>query len=317
MKGPVIVPLDGSELAEQALPLAISMAQRIGADVLLWRVLRLPTSDIEITPDKVITISEQITTSRYYAEMYLHRIAEELKQEGISSVSYAAAVGTPGEMIASVADERKASYIVMSTHGYSSITRWAVGSVANRVLHLTQRPLILMRPPLPAAPRDISAEKEEKPALVLPQIKRIVVPLEGLPLAEQIFPYVKEVAHAYGEVDIRLFHAVPAFPAGLVPLEIEKFKRRWMEICYQKAQSYLGHFVSRLWAERHTVQLAIRVGGAADEILEYVTEVDADLIMMTTHAREGLSRFLLGSVTDKVVRAGQVPVLVIRPAVLG
>ncbi|MGB0385655.1 MAG: hypothetical protein ACPGWR_12610, partial [Ardenticatenaceae bacterium] len=72
-KGPVIIPLDGSEFAEQALPLGVSIAQHIGAEVLLLRVLREPTSDIEFGPNQVITIKEQIKSAGYYAEMYLHR----------------------------------------------------------------------------------------------------------------------------------------------------------------------------------------------------------------------------------------------------
>ncbi len=303
MKGPIIVPLDGSKLAEQAIPLALSIAQHIKTEVLLLQVISIPSFSIPISPDRVITIDEQVAISQGHTETYLGKIAQQLKKEGIPLLSYAIVLGRAGESIAQVADEREASYIVMSTHGRSGISRWILGSVATRVLHLTERPLLLMRPQQihPFIP------------LELPEIKRIVVPLEGLPLAEQVLPHVKELAQAYSSVDIRLFYAIPSFPAGLAQLQALELKKRWLEISHQEAESYLGNLVSDLHAYGNNVSFAIKIGPPAIKIIEYAAEIDADLIMMTTHARKKLSRFLLGSVTDKVVQTSQMPVLVIRP----
>lgn len=308
MKGPVIIPLDGSKLAKQAIPLGYSIAQHTDSEILLLQVMPKELNPIPANSDKSISIEEQAGNPLALAETYLQSVADQLKREGGPVVSYAVVFGTPGESIAQEANEREASYVVMSTHGYTGFTRWMLGSVADRVLHLTERPLLLMRPPDEAEYEGIPKELSD-----LPQVKRIVVPLEGLPLAEQILPHAKALAEAYGKADIRLFHAIPAFPAGLVPVHTAQLKQQWLALSHKEAESYLGKLVNELRAEGNTVQFAIRVGMPAEEILEYAAEVEADLVMMTTHAREGLSRFLLGSVTDRIVRAGQVPVMVVHP----
>ena len=308
MKGPVIIPLDGSKLAKQAIPLAYSIAQRTNSNLLLLQVVPEERTPSFLHSDKTISSDEEVASLQAQAETYLQRVAQQLNIEGGPSVSYAVAFGRAGESIAQVADEREASYIVMSTHGYTGISRWLLGSVADRVLHLTERPLLLICPPDTQEYESIAKELSE-----LPKIKRIVVPLEGLPLAEQILPHAKKLAQAYGKAEILLFHSIPAFPVILVPVQTANLKKQWLELSHQEAQSYFANLVNELRAEGHTVQFTIRVGMPAQEILEYAAEVDADLIMMTTHARDGLNRFLLGSVTGKVVRAGQLPVMVVRP----
>ncbi|MGB0388641.1 MAG: universal stress protein [Ardenticatenaceae bacterium] len=309
MKAPVIIPLDGSALAEQAIPLGYSIAQRINAEVLLLQVVPKEIKPTASNSDKVIRLDEQTPSPQAQADSYLQGMVEQLTVEGGAAVSYAIAFGSPGEAIAEVADEREASYIVMSTHGYTGVMRWLLGSVADRVLHLTERPLVLVRPP------DMGQyNPAQNIETQLPEIKCIVVPLEGLPLAEQILPHAKEVASAYGGANILLFHAIPPFPAGLVPLQTENLKKQWLDLSHEEAESYLGNLVHQLRAEGNTVQFALRVGIPAQEILDYAAEVDADMIMMTSHVREGLSRFLLGSVAGRVVHAGQLPVMIVRPA---
>ena len=308
MIGPVIIPLDGSKLAEQAIALGYSIAQRINHDVLLLQVVEKEVNPILAHSDKDIHADELPDYATTQAKAYLQSIVEQLQIADGSSVSYHVAFGRPGEQIASVANEREASYVVMSTHGYTGLTRWMMGSVADRVLHLTERPLVLIHPP-----HNVAYDRLDKQLETLPDIKKIVVPLEGLPLAEQILPYVEQLAQAYGQANIILFHAIPAFPAGLVPIQTAKLKQEWLALSQEEAQTYLGNLVNTLRTQGHTVEFAIRVGMPAQEILEYTKEVTADLIMMTTHARDGINRFLLGSVTSRVVQGGKIPVMVIRP----
>ena len=199
MKGPVIIPLDGSGLAEQALPLGMSIAERTGVELLLLRVISAPTVPVQ-TSKKFITIDELVAAAEEDAEIYLQAVMESLENV---KVSYATTVGIAGECIAEVAEERDASYIVMSTHGYTGISRWALGSVADRVLHLTKCPLMIMRP------------HEGERSLVnisIPDIQRLVVPLDGSPLAEQVLPYAKEFARVHG-TELFLFCSVPMPPA--------------------------------------------------------------------------------------------------------
>ncbi len=308
MIGPVIIPLDGSKLAEQAITLGYSIAQHTNRDVLLLQVMEKDTNSLPSRPEQAMRIDELHDYTTSQAKAYLQSVVEQLQVSGGPSVSYNIVFGRPGESIAHVANTREATYVVMSTHGYTGFTRWMMGSVADRVLHLIERPLILIHPP-----QNVPYEELEQQMTELPDIKKIVVPLEGLPLAEQILPYVEQLASAYGEADIMLFHSLPAFPAGLVPIQTEKLKQQWQSLSHEEAETYLGNVVGQLREQGHTVQFAIRVGMPAEEILEYTKEVDADLIMMTTHARDGINRFLLGSVTSRVVQGGDIPVMVIRP----
>lgn len=308
MSGPIIIPLDGSKLAEQAIALAYSMAQRINRDILLLQVVEKEVNPVLAHSEKDIHAEELPDYATAQAKTYLQGIAERLQVEGGPSVSYNVAFGRPGQAIARVADEYEASYIVMSTHGYTGFTRWMMGSVADRVLHLTERPLVLFHPP-----KNRTYDGLEKQLQALPYMKQIVVPLGRLPLAEQILPYAEQVASAYGEANIMLFHTIPAFPAGLVPIQTAKLKQEWLALSQNEAQTYLSNLVNTLHQQGHTVQFAIRVGIPAEEILEYAKEVEADMIMMTSHVKDGLNRFLLGSVTSRVVQGSQIPVLVIRP----
>ena len=184
MSGPIIIPLDGSKLAEQAIALAYSMAQHINHDVLLLQVVEKEVNPVLADSNEDIDADELPDYATTQAKTYLQGIAERLQVEGGPSVSYDVAFGRPGERIAHVADEHEASYIIMSTHGYTGFTRWMMGSVADRVLHLTERPLILIHPPHGVAYDPLAQQLAD-----LPDIKQIVVPLKGLPLAEQILPY--------------------------------------------------------------------------------------------------------------------------------
>jgi nucleotide-binding universal stress UspA family protein len=304
MNGPVIVPLDGSKLAEQALPLALSIAQHAkGGELLLLRALKVPASTIRVAPNTLMTIDEQTRLLENSAQAYLAEVAEQLKSAGVT-INVETHIGRADEIIAYEADKREGSIIVMSTHGRTGFSRWALGSVTDHVLHLTERPLIVLRPQeiLPLTPHH------------LPEIKRIVVPLERLPLAKEVLPYVQQLAEAYSGTEILLFCAIPAFPAGSAELEAIMLKDSWHQSCRAETESYLGGIVKELREHGHQVDFAIKIGAAANKILDYANEVKADLIVMATHTRQELSYFLLGSVTDRVIRAGQVPVMAVRPA---
>lgn len=305
MNGPVIIPLDGSKLAEQALPLALSIAQHAkpGAELLLLRALQVPASNIRVAPDTLMTIDEQMILLQNSAQDYLAQVAGQLKSARVT-IKVKISLGRADEIIAAEANKREGSVIVMSTHGRTGFSRWALGSVTDHVLHLTERPLIVVRAQeiLPLTP------------LRLPDIKRIVVPLEGLPLAKQVLPYVQELADAYSGTEILLFSAIPAFPASEAALEAIILKDSWYEGCRAEAEGYLGGIVRELREGGHKVDFAIGIGPPANKILDYATQVNADLIVMATHTRQGLDYFLLGSVTDRVIRASQVPVMAVRPA---
>jgi nucleotide-binding universal stress UspA family protein len=135
-----MVPLDGSELARQALPIAIDLAARAQAELILLQVVA-PSIDayLRAFPAETnarIALHNQVTEA-------LSAFAGE-RPEAVQATS-TIAIGTPAEAIANEADRRRADLIVMATHGYVGLQRWRLGSVADAVLHATTTPLLLIR----------------------------------------------------------------------------------------------------------------------------------------------------------------------------
>jgi nucleotide-binding universal stress UspA family protein len=296
----ILIPLDGSPLAEQALPLGTSIARRWGASIVLLQVIPIPISAIGDALQGITGLDAQLSASRQFAAEYLGTVAGRLEKRGVPT-SYATIIGSPGECIAEVADRRKVTAIVMSTHGRAGISRWALGSVTDRVLHLTGRPMVILR----------SAEAVQMEPPALPEFKRIVVALDGSPLSEQVLPHAASLAEAYG-AELRLFQSV-AFP--MMEWGETEMAAEWWERVRQGSREYLQRLADRLRSENESIPVTYEMGtGApAHAILQYASDCGADLITMTTHAREGLSRVILGSVADRVVRASRVPVLVLPP----
>ena len=141
----ILVPLDGSDLARQALPAAVELARGTRADIVL---LQSVAPVIEGYPSLFGQLASQygavLEALHEAAERELRLVAEELRKEDLS-VSIAVANGHPAEMIVDEAAHRGASLIVMATHGRGGLRRWALGSVADKVLHATSTPLVLVR----------------------------------------------------------------------------------------------------------------------------------------------------------------------------
>lgn len=142
----IVLPLDGSAIAEQALPLAVDLARRAGAELVLLRAT-MPMIEIGAgmppagrMPPQIEDLTETI---RGYAEEELNTLAGRLRGE-IAQVLVHAPVGSAAEVIVDEAAEH-ADLIVMATHGYSGLRRWALGSTADKVLHASRTPLLLVR----------------------------------------------------------------------------------------------------------------------------------------------------------------------------
>jgi nucleotide-binding universal stress UspA family protein len=296
----IVVPLDGSALAENALPLASSLAQRMDGTLRLLRVIP-PLQPFRWGYGGLISAEEQLSLLQTEAESYLAPLAERFAAQGVP-VTSAVVQGLVGETIVSVADECDASYIMMSTHGRGGLARWALGSVAGRVLHLTERPLVLLPP---------QHERPLEQLFPLPTLKRIVVPLDGSREAEQILAHIKPIARVY-DAELLLVRSVTPVPMLMPGAEIGMVQSGVYEVLRTDAQVYLQRIQSTLEEEGYRVRSTIGMEPAPMTILEVATRMGADLIAMTSHAREGLSRLILGSVTDRVVRAGELPVLVTR-----
>ncbi len=286
----IVVPLDGSELAEQALPLAGAIATKRNAEVVLTTAI---TAGDRWVDDGIVRQWE--SEEQAAVESYQRSIIERLQQQGVHARARSD-WGQPQAVIESVADNEDAGLIVMTTHGRSGVSRWTLGSIADKVLRTTNTPLILIRP---------TAQAQVPEA-----VRQIVVALDGSDLAEAALPEAERFARAMDASLLLVRAVVPPtmlyggqfVPGGLPVLD-------QLEV---EARQYLERTAERIRKSGLKVSVEVAVGAPADVILTASREKGADLIAMTTHGRSGLNRWILGSVADAVVRHGGVPVLVIR-----
>lgn len=145
--------------------------------------------------------------------------------------------------------------------------------------------------------------------------RHILVPLDGSPLAEQVLPHVHALAANEGTTQITLLRAVPPVFTTSVDYSglLASTASDAMESLEKEAKEYLDQIAAQFRAEGYKVRTEVSALPAAEAVLDYADSQHADLIAIATHGRSGISRWVFGSVTQKVVQAAPVPVLVIRP----
>jgi nucleotide-binding universal stress UspA family protein len=270
------------------------LANALTAELVLLRAVSLP-SDVTAALTEMDT---NITLEQLEAQAreYLDKVAGRLEEAGLT-VQQVVRLGPAPGAIVDYADKVGVQQIVMATHGYGGISRWVHGSVAERVLQSASVPVLLMR----------AGEKKDQPLTC----RRILVPLDGSPVAEQVLDPVAAVAQA---LDARLvLLRVPIVQAsGSLIGEWHLPLDGAFETTGQTARAYLDRVAEQLQAQGIQVFTAIRTGAVADSIVDYAEANQIDLIAMCTHGRTGLGRWTLGSVADRVLRAGGVPILLVR-----
>jgi nucleotide-binding universal stress UspA family protein len=307
----ILVPLDESPLAERALELALDIAKRGDAALVLLSVPRVYGTDLSwyytdyvgrgAAATDFVPLEELIEESRDEARSYLDRIAARVTGEGVACETRVAEE-IPAQAIHKVADELEVSLVVMSTHGRTGLTRWALGSVADKVLRSLSRPILLVR---------AGAETE---AL---RIEHIMVGLDGSSMAEQVLPCVAWLA---GALSARVTLASVAIVPDILP-ETRRGVRELTGIekdFESQLSTYLEGHVSAL--QQAGVEARAEVISSEDvahALIDRDARGDVDLVALTTHGRGGLTRWAFGSVADRVVRGAQTPVLVLRAVPAG
>jgi nucleotide-binding universal stress UspA family protein len=300
MASKILVPLDGSELAEQALPCAVMLARGLPAELVLMRAVSLPSDVRELLDNADLEPAEPLERLQTEAASYLGRVASRLEQEGLRV--HQVVLGQPAaEAIVDYAGQAEIQQIVMATHGYAGISRWVHGSVAERVIQSAGVPVLLVR----------AREKAPDVALHVPLCQRILVPLDGSPIAEQVLPVVVSIAQAL-KAQVTLFQVPIVFATGSLIGEWYLPLQGVFETAHQEGQAYLDGVADRLQAQGLEVSSVLEMGAVADAIVNYAEANQVDLIAMCTHGRTGLARWTLGSVADRVLRAGRVPLLLVR-----
>lgn len=294
-KSTTLVPLDGSRLSEAALPYAMTLAMATGQRLLLLSVWETHRAQELSLPRETSQTLEQQGLKQY--EGYLKGVAERIGQANITC-GIEVRSGEPSDEILQAAEEFGVSMIVMSTHGRSRLDRWIRGSVADKVMRHITVPTVLVSP--------AAAKAHQSPT----PIKHILVPLDGSSLSEAALApalSIAQPADAWITLVRSVSWVVPAANlAQFPPVYTEELDRQMVTT----ASDYLHIVKDKL--EYPKVQVAVLSGPPVDAIRRYAEESQPDLIVMASHSRAGLARWVLGSVTDRTIH-GTVPVMVVHP----
>lgn len=289
----LLVPLDGSAYSERALPLVATLAQHLAADIVLMRAVSATVfPGVDPTEGQLRAIEE--------AETYLTRVASDLAARGLR-VETAAPYGDAATEIVYEVGLRAIDLVVMCTHGRSGLGRWIYGSVAEQVLADCPVPVLLVRP------TGTSAKFELDPARAA-----LLIPLDGSRFAEAVLPHATGLARVLGGRIVLVSVVEPELTRSYAFAETS-FVPAWPVEANREAEDYLHEVARRLEADGLVVQTIVRQGWPADVIAYWGEELQATLIVMTTHGRTGVARTLLGSVALEVVRRSPLPVMLIRP----
>lgn len=288
-----IVPLDGSSAAEKAIALAHPLAEATGATLELVHVLGAGVFAPDGEPSRLLAIE------------YLNGIAHELGES--VPVRLRVLEGDPATMLRELTAHRPDAMVVMTTRGRSGVGRLMFGSVAERVIHGSAAPVLVMR---------------ESVVLSQPVLERILVPVDGTDLSEAALPMAIRLAKATGAtlglvrvVEFESVSRTAHLAAEMLGPEDMDLVAELTEQERDQARSYLDGLTRQVRQQGVRAVWEVRVGRAGDEIVRAAETTGASLVVMSTHGRSGVKRWAFGSVTDQVLRSGVAPVLVLPPMV--
>jgi nucleotide-binding universal stress UspA family protein len=320
----ILVPLDGSELAERALPIAARLARASGGSIALLRVVSSPFECTSQPTESSVPMQGVLDSDLAGAVAYLTHITASSVLAGVAMTTEVFK-GTPAELILSVARSQQMDIIIMCSHGYTGMTRWALGSVAEKVASHAPVPVLVLRKGglVPASPHpnalrplrvlvaldgSTRAEGGIEPAASL--IAALAAPFQG---ALHLMQVVKPATAAIGERNIdedgeslAILDRVKGYLISLVG-----------DLCD-------GHRISAVadlkLSVSESVAVAPDIASALIRVAENGEDAQAaglsggcDIITMTTHGYGGVQRWAMGSITERVLRATRLPLLIVRP----
>lgn len=275
----ILVPLDGSELAERALSTAEHLARATGATIHLVRVV-VPPSDHELDAWAAEAMymppgyyTELLDAETRHATAYLGRLHRQMSAVGLR-VQAAPLIGKAASALLDYERTAGIDLVVMSSHGHTGLARLAFGSVADRLLRHGVAPVLLVQ--APGAPTTI---------------KDVVIPLDGSARAEEALGVVEALAHD-GLRAVTLLRAIDAPDQE------------------PEAERYLAAVAQRLRRVSLVPECRVEQADPATAILAAAGATR--LVVMTTHGRSGVTRWMFGSVADRVTHGGAAGVLLVR-----
>jgi nucleotide-binding universal stress UspA family protein len=304
----IVVPLDGSRLGEQALPLALAIAERSSAKLRLVLVsipVVPPTAMLPLSAEVRQLYNSLDVEARQSERAYLKSVADQLRKQSPSVVITSRTLTGPvADALLEYVRQSRSDLVVMTTRGHGGLRRLWLGSVADAVIRGSSAPVFLVRP-----------EENAPPRPVLENLSQILVPLDGSALSETILQPATTLA-ALGQAELMLVQVIQPLSS---PLEGQRaapstFDVELTQVRRREAADYLKDLAEKCLEAGVTAGYATPLGGnVADTILGLAESSTVGLIAIATHGRSGVKRLAIGSVADKLVRTAPRSLLVYRP----
>lgn len=303
----MLVPLDGSQLAEVVFPYAKELAGRLDLEIILLHVYS--PAERESGAMHRAYIDRVTDIIRRQSEEVEGRMGVQPEKKAVH-VQGEVAEGYPAEEILRYADKNDVDLILIATHGRSGVRRWAMGSVADKVLRASKVPVWLARAGIH---EEIVYDKWPK--------RTVLVPLDGSELAESVLPHAEALAKQRGAelVEVVLVRVceppvIPAdYPEASMSLSWEEHVEQVVAKFRHACEQYLAEVEKGLKDAGLEVRSEVLVGKPGNEIVDYVNRNPFNLIVMSTHGRSGLGRWAYGSIADKVLHGVSSPIFLVRP----
>jgi nucleotide-binding universal stress UspA family protein len=293
----VLVPLDGSILAESALPASAATAAAFEARITLFHVLE------EWAPETVhghphLTDAEQ-------AQAYLAEVSGRpiFRDRQVDTHVHRARTGDVADSIMAHADELGADLVVLSTHGQGGLKGLLVGSIALRALTRGRTPILLVNP---------TATGQAPPFAC----RKILVPLDGTAAHEPSLPVALRLARGWGAA-LHLVVVVPT--AGTLSghlaatgLLMPRATRAMLDLAEREAQAYLKSLGAGFGAQGLSATWSVSRGEPVAALIDAARATEADLVVVATHARGAMEGFWSGSVTPKLMQRLGRPIVLVR-----
>jgi nucleotide-binding universal stress UspA family protein len=296
----ILVPLDGSTLAECVLPHISAIAPVTNARVTLVHVMEpLQTSGAGPAVDPV-----EWHLRKQNSEKYLGQVVDRLKEAGLLGVEYAILEGNPANSVVDLARSKDVDLIILSTHGQSGLSGWNVSSVVQKILLRSYTSILLVRAYLPS-----SAEMTKV------HYKRLFLGLDGSHRSEFVLPFAISLAqyhnsHLIIETVIERPQPINRLPPSDQDVELlDKF----VEKNSQAASHYLNQLIAQFARKEIKITAHVSTGGNAVSVLhDMADESNADLILLAAHGSTGERRWPYGSVTTSFIAYGNTSLMIMQ-----
>jgi nucleotide-binding universal stress UspA family protein len=292
----VLVPLDGSALAESVLPHVVAFSKAFGSKCILVRVLEGPASEDEVHP--VDPLDWRIKKAQ--ATSYLEEQAESLRGAELTAETVVLE-GTPAARICEYTQEAEIGLIIMSSHGQSGISRWNVSSVVQKTAERARTSILIVR-----------AYQPKATSLTSLQYQKVVLPLDGSRRAETALSPVTTLVQYHG-AELLLVHVVerPELPLR-IPLSDEdrKLVEGLVDRKEKAAELYLDELKSQLSVPFEARTLVCEDVPAS--LRQLIRDEEADILVLTAHGHSGDTRRHYGSLTLNFIEYGAIPLLIVQ-----